>query len=94
MQFNRFVRHSTALVALASLAAMLTASSTARGDEHEPDSDDPRVRRGFEIAPVPLNLAGKDPAFVGLGSYLFDGLFQDCCQCLGANLTGGVAGQL
>jgi hypothetical protein len=29
-----------------------------------------RIERGFEIAPVPLNLESKDPALVGLGSYL------------------------
>ena len=27
------------------------------------------IRRGFEIAPVPLNLRGKNRALVGLGSY-------------------------
>ena len=30
--------------------------------EHE------RIRRGFEIDPVQLNLRGKDPQLVGLGS--------------------------
>jgi hypothetical protein len=29
-----------------------------------------QILRGFEIAPVKLNLAGKDWALVGLGSYL------------------------
>ena len=29
-----------------------------------------RVRIGFEIAPVPLDLRGKNRALVGLGSYL------------------------
>jgi hypothetical protein len=28
------------------------------------DDSDPRVRIGFEIAPVPLNLAGKDRQLV------------------------------
>ena len=28
------------------------------------------ILRGYEIAPVPLNLAGKDWALVGLGSYI------------------------
>jgi hypothetical protein len=32
--------------------------------------DDERASQGFKIAPVPLNLAGKDKALVGLGSYL------------------------
>jgi len=29
-----------------------------------------QILRGYEIAPVPLNLAGKDWALVGLGSYI------------------------
>jgi hypothetical protein len=39
-----------------------------------------RIERGFEIAPVPLNMEGKDPALVGLGSYLVNasGGCNDC----------------
>src|SRR5215471_286417 len=36
-------------------------------------ADDPtssQIRRGFEIAPVPLDLRGKNRALVGLGSYI------------------------
>lgn len=82
MQFNRLVRPYAAVVtlAVASLAALLAASSTTRADESVPDSDDPRVRRGLEIAPVPLNLAGKDPGLVGLGSYLVNAT-SDCNGC-------------
>jgi hypothetical protein len=32
--------------------------------------DESQIKRGFEIAPVPLKLAGKNRALVGLGSYL------------------------
>ena len=31
---------------------------------------DSRIQIGFRIAPVPLNLEGKNPALVGLGSYI------------------------
>ena len=34
------------------------------------NSDESKIKRGFEIAPVPLNLAGRNRALVGLGSYL------------------------
>jgi len=34
------------------------------------DDTDSRVQIGLKIAPVPLNLNGKDRAMVGLGSYL------------------------
>jgi hypothetical protein len=42
----------------------LLAPVAARADEQA------QIRRGFEIAPVPLNMAGKDRDLVGLGSYL------------------------
>src|SRR5262249_1054632 len=32
--------------------------------------DESQIKQGFEIAPVQLNLAGKNRAWVGLGSYL------------------------
>jgi len=34
---------------------------------------DSQVRRGYDIAPVPLNLSGLNPALVGLGSYIVNG---------------------
>jgi hypothetical protein len=39
-----------------------------------------KVRIGFEIAPVNLNLAGKDTTLVGLGSYIVNGE-NDCNAC-------------
>jgi hypothetical protein len=47
------------------------------GDEHEILS---RIRTGFEIAPVPLNLQGKNRALVGLGSYIVNAV-QGCNGC-------------
>ncbi len=44
------------------------------------DSDDARVKKGFEITPVPLNLAGKNRELVGLGSYLVNGI-SACNDC-------------
>src|SRR3974377_585824 len=41
--------------------------------------DDSRIKIGFAIAPVPLNLKGKNPEMVGLGSYLVNlGACADC----------------
>jgi len=82
---NRFARTSLAFVALVtSLAAVLVVSAGVRADEQRFDTDDPRVRRGFEIAPVPLDLDGKDPALVGLGSYLVNAT-SDCNGCHSAS---------
>jgi hypothetical protein len=51
------------LTAVFVMSAIL-ATSAARADELS------QIWRGFEIAPVPLNLAGKNWGLVGLGSYL------------------------
>jgi len=80
MQFDLLVHASRALVTAAILAGMLTGSPSAQAAEHDSDSIDPRVQRGFEIAPVPLNLAGKDRALVGLGSYLVNAT-SACNDC-------------
>jgi hypothetical protein len=50
-----------------------------RNDDDEGEDSDPRIRRGFEIAPVPLNLDDKDCALVGLGSYLVN--LAGCNDC-------------
>ena len=48
-------------------------------DRGESSADQERIRRGFEIAPVRLNLRGKDPGLVGLGSYIVNtGGCNDC----------------
>ena len=45
--------------------------------------EDSRVRRGFEIAPVPLDLHGKSRSMVGLGSYIVNAQAAcvDCHSC-------------
>ena len=59
------------------LAGMSIKAPRARADE---DDTDARVRIGFQIAPVPLNLDGKDRDMVGLGSYLVNAV-GDCNGC-------------
>ncbi len=44
------------------------------------DQTESRIERGFQIAPVPLNLQGKNRALVGLGSYLVNAI-GDCNGC-------------
>jgi hypothetical protein len=52
-----------------------------RNDEQgDGGADAARIRRGFEIAPVPLNLEGKNRALVGLGSYIVNAVV-DCDGC-------------
>ncbi len=48
-----------------------------------PQAEAERIRRGYEIAPVPLDVAGKDPLLVGLGSYIVNAqaVCADCHSC-------------
>ena len=59
----------------------LTVSSSRKANANNENSgDDPRIREGFAIAPVPLNLEGKDVKAVGLGSYLVNAA-MGCNDC-------------
>jgi len=55
-------------------------TTAATNDDRGRDDDESRIREGFEIAPVHLNLNGKNRALVGLGSYLVNGA-GDCNGC-------------
>jgi hypothetical protein len=78
------------------MAVVALALSTVRAQDANPEKPDAaasaqqsrlfvtselaRIARGFEIAPVRLDLAGKNPLRVGLGSYLVNaaGGCNDC----------------
>jgi len=67
--------------AIALAGTMLVRSPQVRAQSGtNPGSDAARIQQGFAIAPVPLNLAGKDPALVGLGSYIVNAQV-DCNGC-------------
>jgi hypothetical protein len=75
---KHFTSLGTAVLIAAVLALALVHSpkgKAAGGDESES-----KVRRGLAIAPVPLNLAGKNRALVGLGSYIVNAS-GDCNGC-------------
>ena|SRR6267143_5408589 len=59
----------TAAFAGVVLTGMFFNSARGRADDRGDDSDS-RIEQGFDIAPVPLNLEGKNRALVGLGSYI------------------------
>lgn len=67
-----------AATALALLLSGVTAEGVF-GTAQGVDRNESRVTRGFELAPVPLDLTGKNPALVGLGSYLVNTLH--CSDC-------------
>jgi hypothetical protein len=60
----------------AALFAVLGVVATASAQT--PSADEAaKIRKGYAINPVPLNLAGKNPFLVGLGSYIVNG--QGAC---------------
>ena len=59
------------------VAAIVSGPSLRAGTD---DGDEARVRVGLEIAPVELNLHGKNRALVGLGSYIVNAQ-ADCDGC-------------
>ena len=66
----------TAAVAIGSLGGI----SRALADDDDGASDQSRARIGLEVAPVPLDLAGKNRRLVGLGSYLVN-VMSNCNDC-------------
>jgi hypothetical protein len=69
---------ATTVFTVVLVAGMLLISPRGRADDSGENSDS-RIERGGDIAPVPLNLEGKNRALVGLGSYLVNqGGCDDC----------------
>jgi hypothetical protein len=53
---------------------------TGADDRNEHDGDESKIQQGFAIAPVPLDLRGKNRALVGKGSYIVNAQ-GDCNAC-------------
>jgi hypothetical protein len=69
------------LMALATrLSTSPSVHAQAKAQDNEIWLQESRIQIGFEIAPVPLNLAGKDRDLVGLGSYLVNAV-ASCNDC-------------
>lgn len=62
-----------ALFVLALVSTVFNTGTSAQGG-------DSRIQRGYELAPVQLNMEGLNPALVGLGSYIVNaqGGCNDC----------------
>ncbi len=72
------------------MAGMLISSPRGKAEDRGDDSDS-RIEQGFEIAPVHLNLEGKNRALVGLGSYIVNAV-ADCDGCHSAGPRTEFAG--
>ena len=76
---NLLIQASVAGAGLAAIVLMgLAGSRAVRADDG--DNEESKIQQGFAIAPVPLNLAGKNRALVGLGSYIVNAQ-ADCDAC-------------
>src|SRR5467141_2039550 len=83
MTRRKFIKPAAAVAAFAAiiLAGMWSSSPRVKAtDDDDEDRNESKIQRGFEIAPVPLNLNGKNRALVGLGSYIVNGQ-GDCNGC-------------
>jgi hypothetical protein len=76
------------------LGTLLLAWTTTSQDVHADagDGEESKIQQGFAIAPVPLNLAGKNRSLVGLGSYIVNAQAL-CAGCHNAG-PGGASGYL
>jgi hypothetical protein len=81
---TRFLKPATALAAFAAIVLVGILNTTPRVKAQDEVSDgDSRIQQGLAIAPVPLNLNGKNLALVGLGSYIVNATVP-CNECHGA----------
>src|SRR5215475_8490465 len=65
------------------LVGMMSVNSSlvrAQNGDNQGNEDESKIQLGLAIAPVPLNLFGKDRALVGLGSYIVNAQ-ADCNGC-------------
>ena len=74
---------------IVSTACLMLAAQVAnvrgQGNGGQGNGGESEVQRGFDIAPVPLNLDGKSRGLVGLGSYYVNGV----SDCIGCHTTDG-----
>jgi hypothetical protein len=68
------------MLCLALLAGTPNTSRPAHAGEFSDNGEEQLIRIGYRIAPVPLNLRGKNPDLVGLGSFLVNAV-ADCNGC-------------
>ena len=79
---KRIVMLAVLFSALA-LFAVLLGPRRGQTDDNQSEDSESKIQRGFAIAPVPLNLDGKNASLVGLGSYIVNGPggCNDCHTC-------------
>src|SRR6516165_12364700 len=81
MRSENFAKSAVAAVVMGILLILSNVPRLeAQNSNQQGENESSLVERGFAIAPVPLNLAGRDRGLVGLGSYLVNAI-GDCNGC-------------
>jgi hypothetical protein len=84
MRHTRLLKAAAVVTAFAVIVLAGTVNGSkrvgTRDDQSSDRKEESRIQRGFEIAPVSLNLQGKNRALVGLGSYIVNAV-SDCNGC-------------
>lgn len=79
-QFIKTIVSATAFALVVILGMLITSRHGQASRQDARNEEESEIRQGFAIAPVPLNLDGKNRALVGLGSYIVNGQ-GDCNGC-------------
>lgn len=79
-QFVKIAAGAVLTLGVMALAGRLSTPPSAQAQDDHDNTEAWRIKQGFKIAPVPLNLDGKDPDLVGLGSYWVNAV-SDCNFC-------------
>ncbi len=76
------MRHRVSLLAVTSMLLVVGFDRVhgRQGPNGNSNSESSKIQIGFAIAPVPLDMRGKNPSLVGLGSYIVNGQ-ADCAGC-------------
>jgi hypothetical protein len=77
------MKHPRLLFLVGAVALTASFSLSSSIPAQQPNESDSRIQQGFAVAPVSLDLKGKNPALVGLGSYIVNaqGGCNDCHTC-------------
>ena len=84
MANHRIVRIAVAVSAAVVIAVFGMMLTSKRAHADDSDTDQNLAAIGMSIAPPFLNMAGKDPTLVGLGSFIANGM-ADCNGCHGSD---------
>src|ERR1700676_52561 len=85
MKVNKVLRAAAIAVSTAGIVAVITLLISHRvRAEDESESDAKLAEIGLKIAPPFINMKGKDPTLVGLGSFIVHGQ-ADCNGCHGSD---------